>query len=620
MDPSSLLDAVRSGSDRYESLAQNADLLNRLEDVAEAYLARGQYDDAVATVGTASRFAELHHPGRLASPRLEAALEQISRHHLPPAPPVQAPAEPRSTGSPVDRVLIVVTETYATGAHTRMVWRWIARDPTRIYSVATTAQRGQMPDGLRDAVASSGGEIVDVPAQAAPLERAGALRALAATADLIVLLDHPDDPIPALALAGLRPRPPVVMFNHSDHGFWIGRGIVDVLMCIRDEAVTVAPRRGFPADRVIRTPHPISGPDGHGRAAREPINPALRSVAREQILGALGWPSDTVLIATVGTCNKWEGPPGHRFLDLVEPVLAAAPQARIVAAGASDEGHWRAMRDSTEGRVVAAGVLANGVGALLTAADIYLETRPLGGTGATAEAAAHGLPVLSGAATELECSVLTSGEGYGSRCIIGHDAYRAMLTRLIADPALRHDLGEQARQVCAAADDAWESAVDCAFELARALGPIEPSEFAPLPEPDERDLLVDWKTTYLGSSLAAMAQAVMLRQLIAENPGLRPLYGSLEHRIFQQLARYPAAFATPPAEDVALRSVVSQCRILSQFGIAERFMIALAPSDAERAVPILEAALAEGPDFELELTLDPDPARVQPAGALLLAA
>jgi hypothetical protein len=516
--------------------------------------------------------------------------------------------------------MIVVTETYATGAHTRMVWRWIARDRTRIYSVATTAQRGVMPDGLRTAVAISGGEIFDVPAEAPPLERAARLRALAAAADQVVLLDHPDDPIPALALVGMRPRPPVVMFNHCDDAFWIGRGVVDVLMCIRDEGVTVARRRGFPAERVIRTSHPIAGPDGHGRAAHEPIDPAVRSSARAQVLDALGWPSDTVMIATVGTHFKWEGPLGHRLLDLIEPVLAGAPQARLIAVGARDEGRWSEMRSSTQGRILAAGVLAEGVGAILTASDIYLESRPLPGTGASSEAAAHGLPVLTGAATELERSMLTSGDGYGAICVTGSDAYREMLARLIAEPDVRRELGETARRTLAAADDAWEPAVERAFALARALGPVSRTEFAPLPEPDERDVLADWKTTYLGHSAGQAEIIVTLRQLIAANPGLRPLYGSLEHRVFQQIARFPAAFATPPADDAALRSVVEQCRVLSQFGIAARYMIALSPTDADRAVPILEAALAEGPDFELELALDPDPASVQPAGALLLAA
>jgi hypothetical protein len=277
------------------------------------------------------------------------------------------------------------------------------------------------------------------------------------------------------------------------------------------------------------------------------------------------------------------------------------------------------MQLSSGGRVFAAGELPHGVGELLAAADIYLESRPLGGLGSSAEAAAHGLPVLSGAATQLERTVFTSGDGYGATSVVGNDAYRAMLGRLIAEPELRHELGENARHEVAAADAAWEPAVEQAFKLARALGPIEPTEMRPLPAPDEQDVLIDWKTSHIGRSPATAATLVSLRALIEAHPELRGLYASLEPKMFRQIGRFPAAFATPPAEADALRGVVAQLRTFSQFGIAERFMIALPPDDADHAIPILEAALEEGPDFDLELTLDPQPGRVQPTGALVLA-
>jgi hypothetical protein len=267
---------------------------------------------------------------------------------------------------------------------------------------------------------------------------------------------------------------------------------------------------------------------------------------------------------------------------------------------------------------MAAGDLPHAVGALLSATDIYLESRPLGGLGSSAEAAAHGLPVLSGATTELERQVLTSGEGYGATCIVGNDAYRELLSRLIAEPELRHELGERARHALAAADEGWEPAVEHAFRLARELGPLEATEMRPLPAPDERDVLIDWKTAHIGRSPGLAAATVSLRALIEAHPELRGLYTSLEPRTFRQIARFPAAFAAPPADAGALRGVVAQLRTFSQFGIANRFMIALPPADADQAIPILEAALQEGPDFNLELTLDPEPARVQPADALVL--
>jgi hypothetical protein len=378
-------------------------------------------------------------------------------------------------------------------------------------------------------------------------------------------------------------------------------------------------RRGYPEARTIATSFPISGPDGHGRVAQEAVDPRARAHARREVLAALGWPEDTVLLLTVGTHHKWEGPEGHRLLDLVEPVLDRAPNARLLAAGALDRGRWSELRARLAGRVHAAGVVPHGVGALLTAADIFLDSRPLGGMAAPAEAAAHGLPVLSGQATELETSFLAVDPAYGANCIVGNDAYRELLERLIEQPGLRAELGERGREQVARADAAWEGDVDRTFALARELGPIRDAEFEELPAPGDRDVLIDWATSFRGRSLEALESGVWLRELIAGNPSLRPLYGPLEHTTFRQIARYPAAFAAPSADVKALREAVSQLRALSQLGLAERFMIALTPGDADQAIPALEAALAEGADFELELTLDPEPRRVQPANALVIA-
>jgi hypothetical protein len=228
--------------------------------------------------------------------------------------------------------------------------------------------------------------------------------------------------------------------------------------------------------------------------------------------------------------------------------------------------------------------------------------------------------VLTGAATETEAALLAADEAYGATRVVGNDAYRQELERLIADPALRRERGMQARLTLAAADDAWDAAVDAAFAQARALGPIQPGELGPLPAPDDRDVLIDWCTSFRGKSSAALESNVAVRELIAAHPGLRPLYGPLEHRAFRQIARFPAVFATPPADAATLRAIVAQFRILSRLGVAERYVIALPPETADVAVPVLEAALAEGPDFDLELTLAADPIAAAPAGSLALQA
>jgi hypothetical protein len=611
MVASSLLAAACADREPLAELAQHREIVRRLADAAASLWADGKADDAVDVIDMAATFAGRNHPGLLASPRLEEVLAEISRERL-------APAAAQARIGEQERVLVVVTETYAVGAHTRTLWRWIARDPGRAYSIITTGQRGVMPDGVRAAVARSGGEIVDLPADAPPLERAGGLRRAAAAADLVVLIDHPFDPIATLAFAGLAERPPIVMMNAGDHQFWLGRRIVDALMCVRPLGVRLASRRGIPGARVLAGAFPVSGPDGNGRRADRPVEGERRAAARAQVLDRFGWPANTVLLVTAGRGAKFEcPPPGQGLLELVEPVLADAPSARMIAIGPSNTGVWQEASARTGGRVAAVGELPDGIGLLHSAGDIYLESRPLGGPGAAAEAAAHGLPVIAYAATPLEREFFVTDSAYGTVCESSIDAYRSLLGRLIADPGLRASAGDSARLAVAAADASWEAAVERAYETARALGPLDVSELGPLPEPEDVDILID-SAMPVGrrAAIPRLEQITSTLELAARSPAVRSLYGRLDHHSFRQLRRYSTAFAAPPVGAAALRSVVAEFRRLRDAGVAQGFLIALPPDAAAAAVPVLEAAIAAGSDVAIDLVLDPNPAGVRPDRSL----
>ncbi len=614
-----MLEAAHSGRSPERIIAAQRQALHRFEAAIEHCLAQGMQEDAAALAVMAGLLTTQAHPGVHASPRLEEALYEISRAYVTAATPGSPP--PGSPPPGRDRVLIVVTETYPIGAHTRMLWRWVARDPARIYSVATTCQRGMLPAGAHAAISASGGRVVDLPVTEGVIRRASALRALAADADLIVILDHPHDPIATLAFAAMDERPPIVMMNHGDHLFWIGRRIVDALMCSREAGALIAARRGIPTSRILRTTVPVSGPDDHGRAASDAITQEARAAARARVLAERGWPPDTTLIVTVGSDYKYAGAPGLELLDLVEPVLAEHPDACLLGAGPEDTGRWRESRACTGGRIVALGPLGEGVGLLHDAADIYLESRPFGGPGAAMEAAAHGLPVLGCATTPLERQLFVTDEAYGMVCADGVERFREVLGQLIASSDRRADYGARARARVAATDDEWPASLERSYALARELGPVTLSELGPIPEPDELDVLIDFSNPP-GRRLEAdwISALIDLVELIVRSPAIRQLYASLDRPVPVQLVRFPVAFAAPGSDPAVLRSIVAELRELHRFRIAERLQIALAPDGVDEATAVLESALAAGPDFDLELSIDPHPLRLRPANSLLVVA
>ena len=609
----SLLRAATAIGHDADRLGRHRRVLARHEDAAERFLAAGAPEDALSAVRNGAILAGIKHPGVHASARMERVLEQIGRDHLPPI-------ERRPRAATVQRVLHVATETYKVGGHSRVIWRWIARDPGRRHDLVLTTQRAAMPDGLAAVVRASGGAVTSLPATAPGLERAAAVRRLAHEADVVVLHVHPHDPIPAVALAD-PDRPPVVLFNHGDHLFWMGASVVDVLHNIRPGSIPVATEgRGIAAERSVLLPFPVSGPDGNGRDLDAPVTAQERTAARRKLLRELGWPADTVLIATVGAAFKYDGPEGGTLLDLVEPVLGDHPRARLLAVGPADDGAWSRARRATGGRVVAVGA-RSGVRDILTAADLYVESRPFGGTSAAAEAASHGLPVVSFAATELEAQLLTTPAEYGATTIVGAEEHRETLGRLIEDAGARVEAGALARAAVVAADVSWEPGVEDVYRRAQASEPASAAELDGIEDvPQPVDVLVDFiDEIHTGRKpLEAIERIASWMELAGRSPAVRRNFAPGLELGIGPLRSMPAAFAAPPADADALRAVVADMRELLTGHVVQSCVMALRPEDADAAVPVLESALADGGEFELNLVLAPEPAGARPAGALLL--
>jgi glycosyltransferase involved in cell wall biosynthesis len=600
------------------ALRARRERLDRHAALAEALERAGDAEAAVGIVGAAAALAGTEHTGVQSSARLEAVLERIAADRLPPlARPAPAPDGRR-------RVLHVVTEVYPTGGHGRVLWRWMDREPGSVHSVVATCQVNQVAEGVVAMAGERGGQFVRLDPTLGAVDRAAELRRLAGQADVIVVHQHPHDPVPTLALAAAPDRPPVVVFNHADHMFWLGASIADVLLSIRELGPLVGrDGRGIPGDRHVIRAFPVSGADGSSRDPAQPVGADERRVARQTVLGRLGWPDDTVLIATVGSEYKYKGPAGSRLIDLVEPVLADLPQARLVAVGPGDTGAWLDARAGTGGRVAALGELPD-VGPILLAADIYLDSRPLGGQAASAEGAAAGLPALTYAATTIESQVTCPDPIYGAIVLDDVDEYRGLLRSLIADPERRRAVGEAARVAVAEADAGWGDVVEEVYTLAAELGPMSVAQLEPLAAvAGPREAVVNaFVTLNRGLAPDAVDRIAAIVELAGRSAAVRRLFSwtSAGPGYPQQRLRYAAAFAAPAADPEALTAVIEEFRSLARASVAQTYVLALRPEDADAAVPVLEAAIAAGEDIDVDLQLVEDPQLARPEGALLVAA
>ncbi len=478
-----------------ERVAANGAALAAAEERILGHLVEGELALAAAWAQVAADHAWHSPPGAVASPVIDAALHAIGMATCPrrpvPAPPIGR-----------DRVLHVATELSEVGGHSRMARRWIERDSARVPTLALTRQRGPVPGAIARAVAAAGGEVHHVEGHDA-IARARALAALADAHDTVVLHVHPFETAAAIALADRAARPPVIHVNHADHCFWLGADVADLVVSARPAAAAMCvARRGVSALRTAILPVPVETAPA----------PADRRAAR----AALGVPDGACALLVVASPYKLARIDDLGLLDLVEPVLAAHPDAVLLAVGPEDAGPFAAARKRTGGRVRALGRMDD-TGPALAAGDIFLDGYPCSSLTAALEAAAAGMCVVSHQPARPQAATYDIDEpGLGDAHVRARtpEQYAAELGRLVADPGARREAGERAaRAVEAMADPgAWASALEDVYARAagRAVCPVPP----PAPIANSADALREdafLLRLHEASGLAVAPQAAVAR-------------------------------------------------------------------------------------------------------------
>ncbi|MGY1885753.1 FkbM family methyltransferase [Blastococcus sp. SYSU DS0753] len=122
---------------------------------------------------------------------------------------------------------------------------------------------------------------------------------------------------------------------------------------------------------------------------------------------------------------------------------------------------------------------------------------------------------------------------------------------------------------------------------------------------------------------AAHLSVAALVELLRPTPETRSLglperaHGpAVRERLAQELdvwtREYPVALAAPVLDPAEVGATVQALREVLAAGVAQQAMVAVPEADLDRAVPLLETALAAGPDIDLELVTADDPAMLLP--------
>ncbi len=380
-----LLDRWRA--DGRELVHQHHAELARLIAPISGLIRQRRFAKAASAAQVAANHATLWHPGTFAHGGLDRIVHQLGQAAL------DHDTLRRPEAGFALRILHVATQVGAIGGHVRMMRRWIELDTENIHSVALTRQTQPPPEQLEAATTASGGCIHYVNARmGGPRAWARALQPLLTDADIVVLHVHNQDIIPFLALSGMHHRPRVILLNHADHIFWVGAGLVDVVVNTRRSGgVLSAGRRHIPAERNLLLPLCLE--------------PGGRIDSRAQAKRLLGLPNSSIVILTIARSSKFRPVGGQSFADALMPVLRADPRVHLVAVGPGGTEDWSAAMAQVPGRIITHPERPD-TRSFLEAADIYLDSFPFPSITSLFEAGLFGLPLVTRAAFGPGCEIM----------------------------------------------------------------------------------------------------------------------------------------------------------------------------------------------------------------------
>ncbi len=418
----------------YERVAWNRRKFGMICRRASASLARRDLRSTLFWAAVAADFASRTHLGFYASLDLELLLLEVAQQleKRTASSTLDFSGAPAHGENGMPNVLHVMTYAFATGGHTKVVERWIRYSAdTAAQSLVLTEQTNPLPATLASSVTKAAGFTLSLANGSADLlQRAALLRRIAQRwADVVVLHVHPHDTLPTVAF-GNEDGPPVVLFNHADHVFWLGVSVVDLVLDMHPLGQQLTrDRRGIQETTVL--PIPAAQPKA------EPSDQAARN--------QLDISGDKVVLLTIGQHYKYVPFVSYDFLAAMQGILARHPETLLIAVGPRRDKRWLDASNRTGGRIRIPGGPQENVDLFYACANIYLDGFPFGGGTALLDAGAKGIPSVG--LYKSEVPIIGSADdislGALGVYVASIDEYVASIERLIIEPVLRDKRGKE---------------------------------------------------------------------------------------------------------------------------------------------------------------------------------
>lgn len=271
-------------------------------------------------------------------------------------------------------VLMVMSEAYEYGGHTRVVERWVEADKSRKYSlVFTRMNKKNIPDRLIKAIYRSGGKVFYLSGDYK--NKAITLSSISSRFEWIILHVHMDDYLPILAYGTTEFRRPIYLYNHADHLFWLGVSIADCVIELRTFGMLLSKnKRGCTSQFKLGIP-----PDFLM------LKKKIKHISKSQ--------NKNKIILSIGSPNKFIPVIGYNFLKMIDSVLSSTDGVIFIGIGVNKE-DFRCSVNSSKMffyERVSYGELYS----YILNADLVVDSFPLAGATTITDVVLCDIPVLS---------------------------------------------------------------------------------------------------------------------------------------------------------------------------------------------------------------------------------
>lgn len=284
-------------------------------------------------------------------------------------------------------VLHVMTETYKTGGHTRVVERWVKADGVsrRQSLLLTSCESQDIPGVLQSVIESSGGNIYQLRDTASDLEKGLELRQIAAKYEYVVLHQHDHDVIPIIAFGNMEFKSPVFLFNHADFRFTVGFSVADKVLTLSSWSAALANNyRG-----INKTCHiPL-------------LNDSKIKTLSNDMLAVrkdLGLPLNKKIIVTAASSQKYKALGSTSLLNVANKIFDQIPNVLLIVIGAKSKTfpQYKKVLGSNNVNFVLLDLMPPlELYKYFIAADLIIDSMPLGGGAAMIDAMHCNRPILS---------------------------------------------------------------------------------------------------------------------------------------------------------------------------------------------------------------------------------